>query len=61
MLNIVPVCGGGSDFMVEGSTCGLAGRRLRRMIFLVFLAASSSTVEVCVELVVTRSVEAKST
>lgn len=37
MLKMVPVCGGGSDFMVEGSTCGRAGRRLRRRIVLVFL------------------------
>lgn len=40
MLKIVPVCGGGSDVMVEGSTCGRAGRRFRRMSF-VFLAGGS--------------------
>lgn len=48
MLKMVPVCGGGSDFMVEGSTCGRAGRRLRRIIFLVFLTSemlSSAVVE----------------
>lgn len=37
MLKIVPVCGGGSDFIVEGSTCGRAGRRLRRRTVFVFL------------------------
>ena len=42
MLKIVPVCGGGSDFMVEGSTCGRAGRRFRRITFLVFLVSGSS-------------------
>lgn len=31
--------------MTEGSTWGLAGRRFRRMIFLVFLASVESTVE----------------
>ena len=48
MLKMVPVCGGGSDFMVEGSTCGRAGRRLRRIIFLVFFTSemlSSAVVE----------------
>lgn len=33
MLKIVPVGGGASVLKVEGSTCGRAGRRLRRMIF----------------------------
>lgn len=37
MLKIVPVCGGGSDFIVDGSTCGRAGRRFLRIIVLVFL------------------------
>jgi hypothetical protein len=40
MLKIVPVCGGGSDLIVLGSTCGRAGRRFRRM-SLVFLAGGS--------------------
>lgn len=31
--------------MTEGSTWGLAGRRFRRIIFLVFLASVESTVE----------------
>lgn len=46
MLKIVPVCGGGSDFIVDGSTCGRAGRRFLRMIVLVFLGwrAPSSSV-----------------
>ena len=35
MLNIVPVCGGGSVLNVEGSCCGRAGR-LFRFIILVF-------------------------
>ena len=39
ILKIVPVWGGGSDLIVEGSTCGRAGRRLRRMIVFVFLGA----------------------
>lgn len=45
MLKIVPVCGGGSDLIVDGSTCGRAGRRFLRTIVLVFLGwegASSS-------------------
>ena len=37
MLKIVPVCGGGSDFIVDGSTCGRAGRLFLRIIVLVFL------------------------
>ena len=48
-LKIVPVCGGGSDdLMSSGSICGRAGRRLRRIIFLVFFPPSSvvDTVEV---------------
>lgn len=46
MLKIVPVCGGGSDLIVDGSTCGRAGRRFLRMIVLVFLGwrAPSSSV-----------------
>jgi hypothetical protein len=42
MLKIVPVCGGSSDFTVEGSTWGRAGRRFRRIIFLVFFSPSGS-------------------
>lgn len=41
MLKIVPVWGGGSDFIVDGSTCGRAGLRFLRMIFLVFLTSGS--------------------
>ena len=40
MLKIVPVWGGGSDFTVEGSTWGRAGRRFRR-ISLVFFCGGS--------------------
>jgi hypothetical protein len=40
ILKIVPVCGGGSDFMVDGSTCGRAGRRFRRMSFVFFAGGS---------------------
>lgn len=55
---MVPVWGGGSDFRVEGSTWGRAGRRLRRMIFLVFLASGASVVvrAVVVVLATVRSV-----
>ncbi|KAA6412159.1 MAG: hypothetical protein FRX48_04310 [Lasallia pustulata] len=50
--------GGGSDFRVEGSTWGRAGRRLRRMIFLVFLTSGASVVvrAVVVMLATVRSV-----
>ena len=40
MLKIVPVAAGASGLKVAGSTCGLAGRRLRRMIFLIFLPSA---------------------
>ena len=64
MLKMMPVCGGGSDFIVEGSTWGRAGRFLRRIIFLVFFEGSGvealSAVEIgarsVVVLVVVRSV-----
>lgn len=46
ILKIVPVWGGGSDFMVEGSTWGRAGRRLRRMIFFVFFSSGLETISV---------------
>lgn len=45
MLKIVPVCGGGSDFIVEGSTCGRAGRRFRRMSFVFFAGGSEEVRE----------------
>ena len=41
MLKTVPVCGGGSDLSEAGSTCGRAGRRLRRIIFFVFFSATA--------------------
>ena len=44
MLKIVPVCGGGSLLNVLESTCGLAGRRLRLIIFLTFFSAGGATV-----------------
>ena len=40
ILNVVPVCGGGSDFRVDASTWGRAGLLLRRINF-VFLAGGS--------------------
>lgn len=43
ILKIVPVCGGGSDFIVDGSTCGRAGRRFLRIIVLVFLGWGTSS------------------
>ena len=46
MLKMVPVWGGGSDFDVEGSTWGRAGRRLRRMIFFVFFSSVVTIVSV---------------
>ena len=47
MLKVVPVCGGGSDDRKDGSTCGRAGRFLRRIIFLTFFwGASATSVEV---------------
>ena len=52
MLKMVPVWGGGSDFRVEGSTWGRAGRRLRRIIFLVFLLSGVSVDSVVVRAVV---------
>lgn len=57
MLKIVPVWGGGSDLMVEGSTWGRAGRRLRRMIFFTFFSVSGTVgVRVVSVLVVVREV-----
>lgn len=44
MLKTVPVCGGSWDLTVSGSTCGRAGRRFRRIIFLVFFWAASGSV-----------------
>ena len=41
MLKTVPVCGGGSDLRAAGSTCGRAGRRLRRIIFFVFFSPTA--------------------
>lgn len=49
ILKIVPVCGGGSDFIVEGSTCGRAGRRFLRMIVLVFLGCKAPSSSVGLE------------
>lgn len=46
MLKTVPVCGGGSDLMVAGSTWGRAGRRFRRIIFFFFWVPSASVVVV---------------
>lgn len=43
MLNIVPVCGGGSDFTCDASTCARAGRLFLRMIFLTFRSAGGAT------------------
>lgn len=45
MLKIVPVCGGGSDLIVDGSTCGRAGRRFRRMSFVFFVGGSEDVRE----------------
>ena len=41
---MVPVWGGGSDVIIEGSTWGRAGRRLRRIV-LVFFGRDSRFVE----------------
>jgi len=42
ILKIVPVCGGGVDLMVDGSTCGRAGRRFLRISFVFFAGGSTS-------------------
>jgi hypothetical protein len=64
VLNIVPVGGGASVLKVAGSTCGRAGRRLRRIIFLTFFPSAFvvmvvSSVVICassVEVAVSREV-----
>ena len=52
MLKIVPVCGGGSLLKVLESTCGLAGRRLRLMIFFTFFSVGGAIVVSVVAVVV---------
>lgn len=56
MLKIVPVCGGGSDLTVEGSTCGRAGRRLRRINLVFFAGGSDEASVVSLLVVVVRAV-----
>lgn len=43
ILKMVPVWGGGSDFMVDGSTCGRAGRFFLRIIFFIFRSPGAAT------------------
>jgi hypothetical protein len=47
MLKIVPVGAASSFLNVAGSTCGRAGRRLRRMIFLTRLPSALVVMMVC--------------
>jgi hypothetical protein len=57
ILKIVPVCGGGSEVMVDGSTCGRAGRRLRRINLVFFCGGSTSVEAFCVAKAWERSFE----
>jgi pheromone shutdown protein TraB len=56
-LKIVPVGGGASVLNVAGSTCGRAGRRFRRMIFLTFLPSALVVIMVCSVVMGARSVD----
>lgn len=59
IFQIVPVGGAASCLKVAGSTCGRAGRRLRRIIFLIFLPSALVVIMVCSVVRGTRSVEAE--
>lgn len=57
VLNIVPVGGGASVLKVAGSTCGRAGRRLRRIIFLTFFPSAFVVIVVSSVVIVASSVD----